>query len=124
MNKMEDVKIILTTLWVATMLTYLLGDVLRIFTGDATKMFAEEGEFTQGMWLGIAVMMVIPVIMVVVSMLTGNPVNRWSNIIAAIFFIGLNLVGLPTYHGNYDKFLLIVSIGFNALTIWYAWNWV
>ena len=49
------------------MLTYLLGDVLRIFTGDATKMFAEEGEFTQGMWLGIAVMMVIPIIMVVVA---------------------------------------------------------
>ena len=28
---MEDVKIILSTLWVTTMLTYFLGDVLRIF---------------------------------------------------------------------------------------------
>jgi len=121
---MEDVKIILTTLWIATMLTFLLGDVLRIFSGDATKMFSEEGEFTQGMWLGIAVMMVIPIIMVVISIMAGNPINRWANIIAAIFFIGLNLIGLPTYAGNYDKFLLIVSMGFNVLTIWYAWNWV
>ncbi len=33
---MEDVQIILSGLWVALMLTYLLGDVLRIFAGDFT----------------------------------------------------------------------------------------
>lgn len=32
---MVDVRIILSGLWVALMLTYLLGDVLRIFAGDA-----------------------------------------------------------------------------------------
>jgi len=31
---MEDVKIILSALWVALMLSFLLGDVLRIFSGD------------------------------------------------------------------------------------------
>ncbi len=31
---MEDVKITLSGLWIALMLTYLLGDVLRIFSGD------------------------------------------------------------------------------------------
>jgi hypothetical protein len=31
---MQDVQIILSGLWVAVMLTYLLGDVLRIFAGD------------------------------------------------------------------------------------------
>ena len=31
---MEDVQIRLSGLWVALMLTYLLGDVLRIFAGD------------------------------------------------------------------------------------------
>jgi hypothetical protein len=31
---MEDVRIIISFLWVATMLIYLLGDVLRIFAGD------------------------------------------------------------------------------------------
>jgi hypothetical protein len=31
---MEDVQIRLSALWVALMLTYLLGDVLRIFSGD------------------------------------------------------------------------------------------
>jgi hypothetical protein len=31
---MEDVRIILSALWVALMLTYLLGDAMRIFSGD------------------------------------------------------------------------------------------
>ena len=31
---MEEVRIILSASWVALMLTYLLGDVLRIFSGE------------------------------------------------------------------------------------------
>src|SRR5260370_20785064 len=31
---MEDVKIVLSATWIALMLTYLLGDVLRIYAGD------------------------------------------------------------------------------------------
>ncbi len=33
---MADVRVILSGLWVAVMLTYLLGDVLRLFAGDIT----------------------------------------------------------------------------------------
>ena len=38
---MEDEKIILAGLWIATMLTYLLGDVIRVFAGDF-----KEGEMS------------------------------------------------------------------------------
>ena len=41
---MKDVRIILSGLWVATMLTYLLGDVLRVFAGDATPGEVDGGE--------------------------------------------------------------------------------
>jgi hypothetical protein len=50
-------------------------------------------------------------------------VSRWANIIVAGFFILFNLVGLPTYPSLYDKFLLVVSMVFNGVTIWYAWHW-
>ena len=33
---MVDVRITLSGLWIAVMLTFLLGDVLRIFAGDIT----------------------------------------------------------------------------------------
>ena len=120
---MLDTRIILSGLWVATMLTYLLGDVLRIFSGDFTKMGGMQ-DVTKGMFLGIAILMVTPIVMVVLSMTLNYPVNRWANIIVAIIFFGINIVGLPRYPGAYDKFLIIVSLVFNALTVWYAWKWV
>ena len=123
---MEDVKIILSALWIATMLTYLLGDVMRIFSGDfsAGEMMGVKVNITQTIWLGIAILFAIPIVMVYLSLTLNYSVNRWVNIIVAIIFFGINIVGIPRYHGTYDKFLIIVSLGFNALIVWNAWKWV
>ncbi len=121
---MVDTRIILSGLWVALMLTYLLGDVLRIFAGDFEPGKIAGGfQPTQVMWLGIAVLMLIPIVMVVLTLTLKYPAIRWVNIIVAIFFVIFNLFGLP-YPGAYDNFLIIVSFVFNTLTVWYAWNWV
>ncbi len=119
---MEEVKIILSTLWVATMLTYLLGDVLRIFSGNVVPGEIGGVKLTQVMWLGIAIFMVIPIIMVVLTLTLSYPMNRWANIIVAVVFFGFNLLSFSDYSIS-DKFLLIVSMGFNLMTVWYAWNW-
>ena len=127
---MVDTRIILSGLWVAVVLTYLLGDVFRIFSGDFTKMGGDFAgkmggmQVTQGMWLGIAILMVIPIVMVVLTLTLQYPVNRWANIIVAIIFFVINLVGIRRYPGAYDKFLTIVGLGLNVLTVWYAWKWV
>ncbi len=118
---MEDVRIILSGLWIATMLTYLLGDAFRIMSGDAKPM---SEKITQKMWLAMAVMMVIPVVMAVLSLMLAYPVISWASIVVAGFFFVFNIIGLPTYPSAYDKFLLIVSMVFNLMVIWYAWNWV
>src|SRR5512147_1271926 len=107
---MADVQMKLSVLWVALMLTYLLGDVLRIFSGDFKPGEIGGMKISQGMWLGIAILMVIPIVMVFLSMTLGYPANRWINIIAAIFFFVFNLIGLPTYPSAYDKFLIIVGL--------------
>jgi len=121
---MTDTRIILSGIWVALMLTYLWGDVLRIFAGDVEPGKLQGGvQATQGMWLGIAAIMLVPILMVVLTLIIPYPAIRWINIIAAIIVILFNLVGLP-YKGAYDNFLIIVSFVFNALTIWYAWRWV
>lgn len=105
------------------MLTFLLGDVLRLYSGDFKPGEIGGKPITQGLLLGIALLMVIPVIMVFLSLTLSYPLNRWANIIVALLFFGFNLIGLPTYPSAYDKFLIAVSLGFNLLTIWYAWNW-
>ena len=119
-----DVRIILAAIWVCLMLTYLLGDVLRIFSGDFKAGEIGGMKLTQGMWLGISILMLIPILMVFLTLVLGYPLARWANIITAAFFFVFNLVGLPTYPSAYDKFLIVVGLVFNLLTIWYAWNWI
>jgi hypothetical protein len=116
---MEDVKIILAFIWVATMLIYLLGDVLRIFAGDFKPGEVEGKPVSHKMYFGMAIIMVIPIVMVALSIILEFPVNGWANIIVAIFFFGFNLIGIKGYKA-YDIFLLIVSFMFNVLIIWYA----
>jgi cytochrome bd-type quinol oxidase subunit 2 len=122
-TEIEAVKIQLSALWVALVQTYLLGDVLRIFSGDFKAGEIQGMRATPQLWLGIAVLMVIPAIMVVLSVTLDNPVNRWVNIIVAVVFFAFNLFGLPTYPSVYDKFLIVVGLVFNAVTVWLAWNW-
>ena len=120
---MVDTRIILAGLWVATMLTYLWGDVLRIFAGDATPGEVLGKQATQGLWLLIAVIMLVPIVMLVLNLTLPYPAIRWANIVVAILVVVFNLLGLP-YKGAYDNFLIVVSFVFNALTVWYAWKWV
>ena len=121
---METIQIKLSALWISLMLTYLLGDVLRIFSGDFKAGEIGGMKVSQTRWLGIAVIMVIPIVMVFLSLTLPDPVNRWVNIIVAILFLIFNLIGLPTYPSAYDKFLIVVGLVFNVLTVWYAWKWV
>jgi hypothetical protein len=120
---MLDTRIILSATWVVVTLIFLYGDVLRIFSGDVAKS-STSMNFNQFAWLGIAVLMLIPILMVFLNMVLPQPASRWANIIVAVFFFLFNLVGLPTYPSMYDKFLLAVSMVFNIVTVWYAWNWI
>ena len=121
---MQNVKVTLSIIWIAVMLTYLLGDVIRIFAGDVVLGEIDGAKFTQGMGLGIAALMVTPILMVVLSLVLPQNINRWANIIVAALWFLFNLTGLRGYPGHYDRFLLIVSMVFNLITIWYAWKWV
>ena len=120
----EHIRIKLLALWVCLMLTYLMGDVLRIFSGDFVAGEVSGMQMSQGLMLGMAVLMLIPIVMVFLSLTLKHPAVRWASIVVAIFLFLFNLVGLPTYPSLYDQFLIVVGLVFNALTVWYAWKWV
>ncbi|MCG8571988.1 MAG: DUF6326 family protein [Spirochaetes bacterium] len=121
---MEEIKIKLAAIWIALMLTYLLGDVLRIFSGDFKPGEIMGKQMSQSMWLGMAMLMVVPIIMIILTLILNYPVNRWVNMGVAVSFFIINIAGLPTYPSAYDKFLIIVGLVFNLLTLWLAWKWV
>lgn len=120
---MDVVKIKLSGLWVSLMLTYLLGDVLRIFSGDFAAGEIEGIQVSQGMYLGMAVLMLLPIVMVYLSLVLGYKVNRIASISMSVIFFVVNAIGLPTYPSLYDQFLIVVGLVFNLITIWTAWKW-
>jgi hypothetical protein len=120
---MLDTRIILSGIWITVMFIYLLGDVLRIYSGDFARMSA--GQTSGGAkWLGAALIMLIPILMVFASLVLPQPINRWANIAAAAGFFVFVLVDLRSYPSAYDRLLLVVSMVFNGVTVWYAANWV
>ena len=119
---MVDVRITLSGLWVAVMLTYLLGDCLRVFAGQFVAGEIQGKPVSQGMWVLIATLMLIPIIMLVLCLTLPYPAIRWVTLVAAAFLVVFNLAGLP-YEGAFDNFLIVVSLVFCGLIVWYAWTW-
>ena len=67
--------------------------------------------------------MLVPIAMVVLSVTVGGSPFRWATMAAAVGLFGFNLVGLPGYPGAYDRFLIVVGLLINVLTLWTAWTW-
>lgn len=120
---MVSTRITLSGVWVALMLTYLLGDVMRIFAGDFKAGEMSGQTATQWMWFTAALLMLIPIVMVVLTLMVPYPAIRWICIAAAGFLFIFNAVSVHTYPGHYDKFLIVVGLAFNVLTVWLAAAW-
>jgi hypothetical protein len=124
---MEDIRIKLSALWVARMLTGLLGDVIRFFESGIIQGIIDGNidgmQLTDEMLLGMAILMQIPIVMVFLVLTLEVRINRWANIIVVICFFALDFVGMFTYTSPYAIFSVIVSLVFCALIVWYAWKW-
>ena len=120
---MENVKIKLSGLWVAHMLSTTYADVLRLY--DPEEVVASF-PMTHEVMLVSAITMVTPIFMVVLSLTLKDRANRWANIIAGIFWVGYDLLMvISTFHTApaYEIFLGFVYLIFAAPIVWYAWKW-
>ena len=61
--------------------------------------------------------------MVLLTLALPHGAARWSSVAVAIVFLLFNAPGILTYPGAYDKFLIVVSLAINALTVWRALAW-
>ncbi len=124
---MEDVRIKLSALWVARMLTGLQGDVLRFLEPGMMQQIAGgdvDGMPLEDSLLFVASMvMLFPIAMVVLSLTLPYRWCRWANLLLATFFVVFDAVGLPTYGSAHGIALIAAGIAFNLATAWYAWTW-
>jgi len=118
----QDERIILSALWICLMLIYLLGDVMRIFAGDFVPGEMDGKPMSQWMLMIMALFMLIPILMIILTLVVPYDIIRILTIIAALFLVLFNLAGLP-YKSLFDNFLIVVGILFNIVTAYYAWIW-
>jgi hypothetical protein len=117
---MERERIILSALWLSLMLIYFLGDVIRIFAGDFTPGLMQGKPLSRWMKVFIALFMMIPIAMMLLSLVLDTYAIQLSTWIASGALFLFNLAGLPSYKGLYDKMLIVFGLGLNVLTFVYA----
>lgn len=121
------VKLKLSALWAAVMFCYIYGDYFGLYApGKLAEMLAGKmeplGPATQGVLVGVAIMMVVPSIMVFLSLVLPPALNRWANIVLGAAYTAIMLMTMP---GAWAFYILlgIIEVVLTALIVWYAWNW-
>jgi hypothetical protein len=128
---MAKVRIILSALWAARMLSGLQGDVVR-FLGpgflEETIAGGTDVPITNELLLIMSIIFAVPIFMSFLTLTLKYPVVRWANLSIGIFFVVFDLVflGLSLFvwpFSAYEVFWSIVYLVFTALVVWYAWKW-
>jgi hypothetical protein len=123
-----NVKVKLAALWASVMFLFAYVDIMGKYEpghlADAIAGKVAGMQITQVWLLGVTIMMAIPSLMVFLSVALKPNVNRWVNIIVAIFkiivVVGSLFIGVPW---GYYIFGSIVELFLLSLIIWNAVKW-
>ena len=122
-----NVKIKLAGFWGTLLLIYIYVDIFGFYKpGTIQNILAGkvwEFEISQAWALGALLLMVVPSTMVLLSMILKAGVNRWINIVVAVFYI---VVGIGTTIGETWAFYIVghvVGIVLLLIIIWTAVRW-
>lgn len=121
-----NVKIIISSLWVAVMFCYVYGDYIQIYVpgilADAMEVTAAK-EGIEIEFFAVALLMSIPSLMIFFTLVLKPSINRWLNIVIPVLYIILLVaVNLETTW-IYYLYLTAIEILLSVTTVWYAWNW-
>jgi Family of unknown function (DUF6326) len=128
---MKDIRARLSVLWVFATLNYIYADVFACLDAlGSPNGGSMVFHFSPAAWLGIAIIMEIPMAMILLSWILKPGANRWANIVAGVIetaavlltqFIG------PLFHltttTSYYLFFGAMEVPCTALIVWYAWRW-
>ena len=126
----EDIKVHvrfkLFALWSSLMFFYIYADYFELYQpGKLQEMIAGRmafGAVSQGILLGMAVVMVIPSLMPFLSLVLPAGVNRWVNI---VFGAAYTVIMILAIRGGWHFYILfgLIEIFLTVLIVWYAWKW-
>ena len=130
---LENVKTKLALLWLVFFCVMVVTPSLELylpgFIEDLVAGKAMGTEITAGLILFLAIVMLIPPVMAVLSITLKYSINRWTNIIVGIVFIALSFVSPmtflvdPTAYSAYLILVAIIQIVVAAMIAWNAYRW-
>jgi ABC-type arginine transport system permease subunit len=125
---MEAVKVKLSALWAARMLSGLQGDSTRLHDPEALRQLiagTTAVRVTNELLVIMSVIFAIPILMSVLSLTLEDNVNRWSNRGTGTFFVLFDLVFLVllAWPFSYETIWAVMYLVFTTLVAWYAWKW-
>lgn len=130
-RNLVDVRIIISALWAARMLSSLHGDVVRFFQPGMLEEMIEGTTavtVTNELLLIMSILMAVPILMSFLSLTLKSKTNRRVNLIIGIFFVAFDLAYLCGTlflwaFSAVETFWAIMYLVFVALVVWYAWKW-
>jgi hypothetical protein len=122
-----NVKIRISALWTSVMFCYIYGDYFGLYVpGTVTDMQTGKmgplGPATQGVLVGVAVMMAIPSVMVFLSLILRPVISRWLNMVLGAAYTVIILMSMPGAW-NFYVFLGVIEVMLTLSVIWHAWHW-
>ena len=123
MISMEPHRVQLAVCWVALMLIYLLGDVLRLYEKGQAAAFIDGKPMTQTHLMMAALLMLIPVLLALGMVFLPRGFARWAGIIGSLLLFIVNIFGVAGYSGLFDRMLIVISLALNAFTAVWTWLW-
>ena len=126
-----DVRIILSALWAARMLSSIHGDVVRMLQpGMLEEMIAGTTAVTvtNELLLVMSIIMAVPIFMSVLSLTLREKANRRVNLGIGIFFVAFDFIFLCLTifvwaFSATETFWAITYVVFTSLVVWFAWKW-
>lgn len=126
-----DVRIILSALWAARMLSGLQGDSTRFHDPVALKELVAGTSavpVTNELLLVMSIIFAVPIFMSFLSLTLKDKANRRANRSVGIFFVAFDLIflGLALFlwpFSAYETFWSTIYLACTSLVVWYAWKW-
>lgn len=123
MSSMDFRRIQLAVCWVALVLIYLLGDVLRLYEKGQVAALIDGKPMTQAHLMMAALLMLIPILLAVGMVFLPYGFAKWVGIIGSCVLFIINVFGIASYTGTFDWVLIALSLVLNVFVAVWTWLW-
>lgn len=127
-NQPIGIRIKLAALWIAAMFCYIYADILAFYdpwlVGEILKgNMGFVGPITQGLKLGVGVLMSIPAIMVIACCFVKPSICRWLNVVFGVIFTLVIIATLYKSTLYYYMYFGVLEILITSYVVWLSWTW-